>query len=512
MVIPVTIIIRSASPAPPPPPALVILITIDQMRQDYLTRFGPWEGGFATLMESGAVYLNGLQDHAIAETAPGHATLLSGRHPSHTGIATNDLGVRDPTSPVLGGDGHGASPRRFVGSTLIDWLGKGRPVPRFLSVAQKDRAAILPVGRSRGEVYWYVAGRFTTSSYYADSLPTWLTGWNARGGPARLAGQSWSLIAPATTYAELDREQWENGGEDVSFPHRLPMDPAEAVLKLVETPWIDSLTLDLALDGARALQLGQGSRTDLLLVGLSGTDHIGHAFGPDSREIHDQMLRLDHWIGWFLDSLAVTVPRQRTVVVLTGDHGVVSFPEFLAVQRRPGGRIPLGRLVGAVNLELGRLTGDSDLLDDEAGLIFADTARLRALRIRPESLATALAPRVWHLPGVAQAWTPATLGSALPGDVHARRWSQSLPATLPWLVCAVAQPGYQWGESPGSTNHGTTNDDDVDVPIILLGPWFVAGVHPDTVRTVDIAPTLARVLGVKPGERLDGIPIKSALP
>jgi hypothetical protein len=512
LVIPVTIAVRPKSLSDSPPPALVILITVDQMRPDYFTRFGDWHGGFALLMSHGAVYLHGRQDHAMTETAPGHATLLSGRHPSHTGIPTNGLGVEDSTSPVLGGGAPGASPRRFVGSTLIDWLGRGGPLPRFLSVAQKDRAAILPAGRGRGAVYWYVDGRFTTSRYYADSLPAWLTEWNTRRGPARLAGRVWTLEAPHAAYAEPDSAPWENGGVDIGFPHSLPTDTLKAEHQLPGTPWIDSLTLDLALDGTRSLRLGRGVGPELLLVGLSGTDHIGHAFGPDSREIHDQMLRLDRWIGWFLDSLAVLVPRERTLVVFTADHGVTSFPEFLALHDRPGGRIPLGRLAHTVNLELGRLTGDSGLLSTEAGLILADTARLRALRIRPESLATALAPRVWHLAGVTQAWTPATLGSAVPLDVHAARWSRSLPATLPWLVCAVAGPGYQWADNPGSTGHGTTNEDDVGVPIILLGPWFRPGVHPDSVRTVDIAPTLARVLGVKPTERLDGRPIRSALP
>jgi arylsulfatase A-like enzyme len=242
-------------------------------------------------------------------------------------------------------------------------------------------------------------------------------------------------------------------------------------------------------------------------VGLSATDYIGHRWGPDSREIHDQLLRLDHWLGWFLDSLATVVPPDRIVVVLTADHGVTSFPEIARMQGRAGGRIPLDAFVREVNLSIGRVTGDSGVLHAAPGLIYGDTARLRSLRVSPESLATILAPRVWKIPGVVTAWTPATLGGASPRDVHAVRWWRALPRGLSWLVCAVARPGYVWGNS----DHGTTNPDDVDVPIIFMGPTIQPGMYPDTVRTTDIAPTLARVLGVKPDAKLDGRAIKRVL-
>ncbi|HXI19733.1 MAG TPA: alkaline phosphatase family protein, partial [Gemmatimonadales bacterium] len=152
--------------APPPGPALVVLVTVDQMRGDYLTRWaGQWSGGYRRLLEHGAVFTHGMQDHAVTSTAPGHSTLLSGREPAHTGIVLNELGVPDSSVSILGAPGAtGASPRRFVGTTLADWLAGSDSGFRFLSVSDKDRAAILPIGRSRGPVYWFVGDRFTTST------------------------------------------------------------------------------------------------------------------------------------------------------------------------------------------------------------------------------------------------------------------------------------------------------------------------------------------------------------
>lgn len=498
---------------PEEPPALVVVVTVDQLRPDYFSRFGgQWTGGFRRLLDAGAVFPNGLQDHALTETAPGHATMLSGRDPARTGIPSNHFGVPDTTTTLIGFPGvTGASPRRFQGTTLVDWLKAADSGLKFLSVSQKDRSAILPVGRAVGPVYWFNDGRFTTSSYYADSLPAWLTAWQGRGGVERLAGTTWSLLLPDSAYAEVDAQPFENGGRETGFPHRLSLRSAPGARALADSPWMDSLTLDVALDGVRVLGLGRRRSPDLLAVGLSATDHVGHDYGPDSRELHDHLLRLDRWFGTFLDSLQVLTAGRPILLVLSADHGVVPFPEYARQRGLPGGRVRLGPLVRDANREIGRRVGDSTILEEGAGLIFGDRERLRTLGVNPESLATTLAPRVWSLPGVVNAWTPATLPGAFVTNLHARRWGRSLPPKFSWLISAQVQPGYIWSGGTGSTTHGTTNQDDVGVPIVFLGPGIRAGLYGDTVRTVDIAPTLAKLLRVRPEGKLDGREIKPVI-
>jgi len=111
----------SSGQAALPQPTLIVLITIDQFRGDYIDRFGAQlQGGLARLSK-GAWFTNAHHDHALTETAPGHATLLSGRFPRSTGIMANRVGVVDPASPLLGEPaGIGASPLRFQGTTLVD--------------------------------------------------------------------------------------------------------------------------------------------------------------------------------------------------------------------------------------------------------------------------------------------------------------------------------------------------------------------------------------------------------
>src|SRR6267378_6960652 len=137
-------------------PKLVVFVTVDAMRPDYLTRFAPQlTGGLGRLYKDGAVFTNGFQDHAITETAPGHSVTLSGRFPVHTGISANSAGVYDTTVTLIDAPGPGASPFRFRGTTLVDWLVAQDPRTRVLSVSRKDRAAILPIGRSKQPVFWY---------------------------------------------------------------------------------------------------------------------------------------------------------------------------------------------------------------------------------------------------------------------------------------------------------------------------------------------------------------------
>src|SRR4029079_12739805 len=174
----------AVSQAPASRPTLVVFFTIDQMRPDYFSRFEKQlNGGLARLYHAGAFFENAYQDHAITETAPGHSATLSGRFPRSTGITTNTLGVQDDLAPLLSGASPGASPFRFRGTTLIDWMRVADPRSRALSISRKDRGAILPLGRAHEEVYWFAPDRFTTSTYYHDTIPTWMARFNARQLP-----------------------------------------------------------------------------------------------------------------------------------------------------------------------------------------------------------------------------------------------------------------------------------------------------------------------------------------
>lgn len=504
-----------ATPRPgdaPVKPKLVVVITVDQLRPDYLTRWRDQLTGGFRVLQGGAVFTNAFQDHGVTETAPGHSTILSGRWPAHTGILSNPLGVGDSSAPLLGVDGPGASPRRFRGTAFFDWLHATEPTSRALSVSRKDRGAILPIGMARQEVYWYQSGVFTTSTYYRDSLPAWVRSFNALRIPFKAAGHEYRLLLPDSAYAEVDSLPWENGGHGVSFPHYLPTDSARAALVYPAISSMDSLTLAFALAGTEAMRLGRGDATDLLAVSLSTTDAIGHSFGPDSREIHDQVLRLDRYLAWFLGRLFDRYGRDKLVIVLTADHAVTPYPDFSRQHGHPTAQfVSLDTLVSAVNQQLDHATGATaprTWFGFDTGVLFQlDNGRLAALGYRPDSIIDQIASRIRAVAGVARVDTPAAVAAAdTVADPIARRWRHELsPDAGVALVVTLAEwNAWAFGGGLQIAEHGQPSDLDAHVPLILWGTGLRGGIYGNRVNTVDIAPTLARLLGLSPLSVVDG--------
>src|SRR5438067_7970358 len=439
---------------PAPRPRLVLVITVDQLRPDYLDRYrSQLTGGLALLLKQGAVFTEAYQDHAVTETAPGHSTILSGRWPAHTGIVRNTAGVQDSTAPLVGVTGLGASPARFRGTALFDWLKAAEPGARALSVSGKDRGAILPLGRAKEQVYWYAGGYFTTSRYYADSLPTWVRIFNGQRVPFRAAGTQWTLFLPERDYPEPDSVSYENQGRDVLFPHRLPMDSGQAALAFIATPTMDSLTLAFALVGVRALQLGGRGATDLLAVSLSTTDYVGHAYGPDSREIHDQVVRLDRYLGRFLEQLFVRYGKSNVLVVLTADHGVTPFPERSRALGHPGAvRVIPDTIFQRVNAALDQRVGGGDWLQFESGmLLLSDRAKLVAQGVNVDSVVAEVATRLRALAGVARVDRPADLTDRNTAGPVSRRWLHQLPPDIGVDLGVTLKPYTNWSY-PSVTN------------------------------------------------------------
>lgn len=492
---------RTAVIPPAKPVRLVMALVLDQFRPDYLDRWkGEFTGGLAKLLARAVFYRHGEQDRAMTETAPGHSTMLSGRSPASTGILSDNLGSGDPQSALLGatGTGGGASPRRFIGSTLVDWMIARDSATKVLSISIKDRSAILTVGRAKVPTFWYNGGRFTTSKYYMDSLPPWLFAWNAADPIAKLKGMTWSLSRDAASYPEVDDRPFERGGTDRVFPHLLPDDWAKAASAITNFPISDSLTMDVALRGVRAMNLGQRNGTDLLALSLSATDYVGHEWGPGSREMHDHLLKLDRWLGVFLDSMATIVPQDQMIVTLTADHGGQDWPEA-----GKGIRLSLRAQVTALNawaksrwrIDLG--AGRTD------GLLYGDFAMLKARGINVDSLADAVAAEVRAMPGVRKVYTPKTL--ARDNSLDAMRWKRALPPAQSWLIAASVEEGVVADYGSTSTGHGTTNVADVEVPLMFWVPGLAPARIERHARTVDLGTTLAALIGVKPTEKVEGV-------
>ncbi|HVT37871.1 MAG TPA: alkaline phosphatase family protein [Gemmatimonadaceae bacterium] len=509
----------------PERPTLVVFLTVDQMREDYFQRFDKQlTGGLRRLYDGGAFFLEGYHDHAITETAPGHAAMLSGRFPVHTGIVMNNQGVNGvPDARVINGVDEidwPASPIRFQGTTLIDWLKAAQPETRFLSVSRKDRGAILPIGRSKGHVYWWAAsnGTFTTSHYYADTLPSWVQHFNARKMAQQYTGKTWDLLLPASAYPEPDTVSVENRGVNNVFPHGVPDDSMIAARSAAAYPWMDEITLQFALAGLQTLELGAlPGRADVLSVSLSTTDAIGHAFGPDSRELHDQILRLDRSLGRFLDSLFKLRDQRRVVIALTGDHGMAPYPTLKSTiyPNHDAKLVSLGAEWRAFQTGLSSAGVDSTAVAiEDAGVVsVVKPGAFTKARVNADSAMESFGRDALHVPGVLRADLVTALAkSDTTRDTIARRWLHMFRPGGPARLVITLTPYSYWGTGNSViATHGSPHDYDAHVPIVFYGAGVRPGKYKEFVRVVDMAPTLAELLGVKPLEAIDGRVLRQAI-
>lgn len=497
------------------PPRLVVLLTVDQLRADLLERYGDlFTGGLARLLEGGRVFEDATHDHAITETAPGHATLSTGTFPSKHGIVANQwwedtdgrwtpvLNVVDPNTRIVGAPTlAGASPAKLERTGLADWLRAAYPDAGVVSISGKDRAAVLLAGRSVGSVFWFELelGRFATSTFYADREPDWVRAFNADVLPTLVGDSIWrsALDAGQAARTRGDSVPYEGDGVHTAFPHVFAAEaPASATAARpfwswwASTPALDRATLLLAGRALEAEALGQDATPDLLAISLSATDRVGHGYGPFSREQLDNLLRLDGEIGRFFDLLDDRVGPDAWIVGFSSDHGALAAPEARAAQGLPGLRLTAdsARTLQSILDEKGREVGLAD----------------------PDLLADSLARAVARLPWVARTWTTRSLQVAEPADSFGVLERHSLypgrpagllsrfgvemqfePFTLPW--------GYAFG-----TGHGSPYDYDRRVPFILMGQRVLPGRAAARVSTADLAPTLAALLGLDPPSDLDG--------
>jgi arylsulfatase A-like enzyme len=331
------------------------------------------------------------------------------------------------------------------------------------------------------------------------------------------------LLAPSE-YAEPDSVPIESGGAGYVFPHVAPQAADSVVRVFGDYPWMDETTLSLALAGVRALSLGGGPQTDVLAISLSTTDAVGHRYGPDSREVHDQILRLDRSLGVFFDSLFKIRNRRSVVIALTADHGLTPFPEIHAhdpnvgaVRVNPGPM--LDRLSSSLSsagvrgngfsYEAGVYRGNGFSFD--AGVLELDQQSLSAARVNRDSLLLAVRNDFLRVPGVARVNSIAEMQKRdTVRDRIARRWLHMFADDSKASLLVTLSPFNYW-QSSFSAQHGSPNDSDARVPIIFYGAAVKPGRYREFARVVDMAPTLAAIVRVKPLERLDGHVLANAL-
>jgi predicted AlkP superfamily pyrophosphatase or phosphodiesterase len=497
---------------------LVLVLSIDQMRYDYLTRFAAlYKGGLKMLLDRGAVFSEANYRHSATETGPGHSVILSGRHPSHSGIVANDWYdgylhkfvnvVDDPVQAPLGGAGRAASPANALSFTIGDVLKTKSPQSQVVGVSLKDRSAILMAGRRGDAAYWYetAGGNFITSTYYMREAPKWLVTWNSHHVADSYAGRMWTRVLPDNAvyerYAGPDKIDGEWDRKDTVFPHAIRSKPPDRVFydDLRRTPFSDEMTLEVALEAMKAHQLGEDSNTDILAIGFAATDVVGHTYGADSQETMDQLLRLDLILEKLLKEIDSRVGLNSTVVVLTADHGSLPLVENLQAKGIDAQRANPNVLQNAVAQALAqRFPGVDNLTVFSPPDFYLNEDTMRKHNLNRKEVEQTAISALLRTRLVEKVYTHDDLANTAPSsDPFLPLFRNAFYEPRSPHLSVLLKKYLYLSSFPGGTGHGTAYDYDRHVPIVFMGSGVKPGTYKQGCGPEDIAPTLALMLGLE---------------
>ena len=511
----------TAQSGPDAPPKLIVAISVDQFSADLFAQYRQhFTGGLARLAR-GVVFPAGYQSHAATETCPGHSTILTGARPARTGIIANtwfDLSVgredkaiycsEDERVPGSSSREYRVSPWHLRVPALGDYMRRADPRSRVVAVAGKDRAAIMMGGHEPTQRWWWDGRRFVSHEGVepSASLAAAIAQVDARVAAAGEARPLPPLCEPRSRAVEI-----QGGGQPVGSGRFAREAGNRTAFRA--SPDFDAAVLSLARELREELRLGQGEATDLLAIGLSATDYVGHTYGTEGAEMCIQLLALDAALGSFFDQLDAT--GIDYVVMLTADHGGHDIPERIRQQAGPdAARVDPALDASAMGRTLAERLGLSGRLiygDGAFGdmyvsreLAAADRARVRdaavaAYRAHPQVAAVFTREELAAAPmpeGPPDTWSLLDRARA---SFDTERSGDFLVLLKPRVTpISDASRGYV-------ATHGSPWDYDRRVPILFWRRGLTPFEQPLSVETVDILPTLAALIGLEvPASVIDG--------
>lgn len=481
-------------------PKIVVVIVVDQLRADMIERYHDQftDGGFRLLMDRGAWFSSCYYNYANTRTGPGHATIGTGTYTLGHGILANEwydpdlkhfvTSVEDVNTTLLGANvvGPGASPHNLMTDTFADEdkMATGGKA-RVFGVALKDRAAILPVGFSANAAFWidHTSGAWMTSTYYMKQAPEWLVKFN---GERR-----------AEKYLNLE---WKDASGNVLRSTALTQNgKTQGFYDVVgATPYASDYTFEFVRELIQQEKLGSGPNTDVLVVSLSNNDILQHKVGPDSDQEKPMLLAIDRQLSDFFAYLGRQIGLANVVIALTADHGAAPLPQYASGLRIPAKAFDGKRFRTELNAKIAAKLGKNAeyVTAYDHPNVFLSEAAFAAANLK-EAAAETLVGETLKQMGMPGYVTKSQLATGeLPNTVFRQKFLNSYSPYGGWYVMGIARPFSI--ASLNGTDHSLPYNYDTHVPLAFFGVMFRPGQYRENVETIDLAPTLASVLGINP--------------
>ena len=501
--------------ARPRGPKLVVLLSIDQMRGDYIDRYRhQWSKGLKRLITEGAWFRQADYPYYNTVTCSGHASISTGAVPAIHGMVLNQWWERNNSRQVSCTDdeqqklitygipvkGVGHSARNLMTNTLSDEMRlQGSPAPRVVSISLKARSAITFAGHKPDAVIWLdeADGEWVTSTAFGPAPVSFFADYIVRHPLRGEMGRRWERSLPLNQYVYDYTTEHRRRIALVTkeFPHTVKGTGEEIGGAFTDawesSPFSDAYLAALANEAIDAMKLGRGPATDFLAISFSSLDKVGHDFGPDSHETQDVLVHLDRQLGALLDKLDRDLGKGSYVIGLSSDHGVAPVPERVKALGFDAGRVSTAAIGRAIDEVLARELGGGPyrtrVIYTE---IYFNEGVYARLQQNPKAMEAVL-DVVRKTEGIWRVYRKEELSGSDPlTRAPALSHYEGRSGDIKILTKAY------WIASTSTTTHGTGHRYDTRVPVVLFGYGIKSGEYLQPAAPTDIAPTLAFLNGI----------------
>jgi predicted AlkP superfamily pyrophosphatase or phosphodiesterase len=515
-------------------PKLVVAVVVDQMRYDFLEnlsyRFS--ENGFNRLINEGYNCKNNFYNYVPTVTGPGHSSVSTGSTPMTHGIVGNNWYDREQNKSVyctddgsydnIGGDDYSGnkSPNNLLVETFADINKSYNKDAKTVSVAIKDRGSILMGGKNADAAYWYYGkerAQWITSTYYMQKLPSWVENFNMEDNLEKYL-EEWVPLYDISTYDnyEIDNNNFEKlfkGKDDSAFPYdtKSLMKHNDCFDMIKETPYGNQMTTDFAIEAIINEDLGKRGVTDVITIGYSSTDYVGHSFGVASVETQDTYIRLDKEIEKLLLFLDNELGENQYTLFLTGDHGVLEIPAFLTNSGIDAKAVSENELALNVVTQLKKVFGVEvkDLISNvDNSQIYLNDAGISSLGLEKNKVMNEIIKILKSFDFISNAYSSDYIINSKNLDGYEKLIQNGFHEKRSGDIALILEPNVIFYDGKGTT-HGSGYNYDTHVPLIFFGLGIKNGETEKITEIPDIAPTISKLLGQRmknsTGESLDFI-------
>jgi arylsulfatase A-like enzyme len=209
-------------------------------------------------------------------------------------------------------------------------------------------------------------------------------------------------------------------------------------------------------------------------------------------------LALDHQLADFFNFLGHQIGMANVWLALSADHGVAPLPSVAAKLKIPAANLDLKKLQAQLNATLSTKLSPGKsanyVVKFDYPLAWINDEAFASLKIKEEAAERAVGEALKQL-GLRAYFSRWQLAQgAVPDTPIGRKYLHSYAATGGWYVMGVPAP-FSVGTSTG-TDHASPYTYDTHVPLAFYGLAFQPGTYRKHVEPIDLAPTLAALLGI----------------